>query len=277
MKNFSEFEYQTNEEFTPGIKAVLGAGRKLLGNIANKFQELRKSFSDDFKKIKSEEELKNKTIKLLKDLSSNAKKEINSDSVKKIEDIEPILKKFEEEITKIINDFKKMNESSINESFLLGARALLQVVNDYWSKFKADYAEKLKKLKEESDKKKALRDAKRLAIEFIDKTIDNSIEKIKSKKIQSQAQSKQTQVKSQTQAQSKSQTQAQSSGNSRGEEKVKAKYKELLADWKSSQKQLNKNTNPGEGTRKRLMKQAEEVMKESNVIKTFESFIIAYY
>jgi len=41
------------------------------------------------------------------------------------------------------------------------------------------------------------------------------------------------------------------------EPKVDAKYKELVAKWKESQKKLGKNTSPGEGTRARLMKQAQ--------------------
>ena len=38
---------------------------------------------------------------------------------------------------------------------------------------------------------------------------------------------------------------------------VQARYKELLMSWKESQKKIGKNTSPGEGTRTRLMKQAE--------------------
>lgn len=39
--------------------------------------------------------------------------------------------------------------------------------------------------------------------------------------------------------------------------KVEDKYKELLAKWQEEQKKLGKNTNPGEGTRARLKKEAE--------------------
>ena len=38
---------------------------------------------------------------------------------------------------------------------------------------------------------------------------------------------------------------------------VLARYKELILTWKENQKKLGKNTSPGEGTRSRLMKQAE--------------------
>lgn len=40
-------------------------------------------------------------------------------------------------------------------------------------------------------------------------------------------------------------------------EKVNQKYNQLLDAWKKSQQAAGQNTNPGEGTRKRLMKQAE--------------------
>ena len=36
------------------------------------------------------------------------------------------------------------------------------------------------------------------------------------------------------------------------------RYKELLAEWKVSQKNQGKNTTPGQGTRNRLMRQAKE-------------------
>lgn len=39
------------------------------------------------------------------------------------------------------------------------------------------------------------------------------------------------------------------------------RYKELLAEWKDSQKKLGKNTTPGQGTRTRLMRQAKEGVK----------------
>ena len=38
---------------------------------------------------------------------------------------------------------------------------------------------------------------------------------------------------------------------------VDKRYKELVLQWKESQKKLGKNTNPGEGTRIRLLKQAQ--------------------
>lgn len=38
---------------------------------------------------------------------------------------------------------------------------------------------------------------------------------------------------------------------------VTTRYKELMTAWKENQKKLGKNTSPGEGTRTRLMKQAE--------------------
>jgi len=40
--------------------------------------------------------------------------------------------------------------------------------------------------------------------------------------------------------------------------KVKVQYDKLVGKWKISQKEAGKNTNPGEGTRNRLMKQATE-------------------
>ncbi len=38
---------------------------------------------------------------------------------------------------------------------------------------------------------------------------------------------------------------------------VQQRYKEIIQKWKEEQKRLGKNTSPGEGTRKRLLKQAE--------------------
>jgi hypothetical protein len=38
---------------------------------------------------------------------------------------------------------------------------------------------------------------------------------------------------------------------------VSKRYNELIKSWKENQKKIGKNTSPGEGTRKRLMKQAE--------------------
>lgn len=57
-----------------------------------------------------------------------------------------------------------------------------------------------------------------------------------------------------------------------GDEEVKNKYKELLSKWKEEQKKSGKNTNPGEGTRKKLKRQAMELVGEGYVIKTFERF-----
>ena len=45
-------------------------------------------------------------------------------------------------------------------------------------------------------------------------------------------------------------------GNSDTDPKIKAKYDELLAKFKESQKKLGKNESPGEGTRNRLKRQA---------------------
>lgn len=53
---------------------------------------------------------------------------------------------------------------------------------------------------------------------------------------------------------------------------VDNKYKELLGKWREEQKQAGKNVNPGEGTRKRLKRQAMELVGEGYVIKTFEMF-----
>jgi ElaB/YqjD/DUF883 family membrane-anchored ribosome-binding protein len=55
-------------------------------------------------------------------------------------------------------------------------------------------------------------------------------------------------------------------------EKIKAKYKELLTKWKEEQKKNGKNTNPGEGTRKRLKKEAAELVNEGFIFKKFETF-----
>lgn len=41
------------------------------------------------------------------------------------------------------------------------------------------------------------------------------------------------------------------------EKQIQTRYKEILSDWKESQKSIGKNTKPGEGTRRRLLKQAE--------------------
>jgi len=51
------------------------------------------------------------------------------------------------------------------------------------------------------------------------------------------------------------------------------RYKELLSEWKESQKKLGKNTSPGQGTRSRLMKQAKsELGIKENIIFRFENF-----
>lgn len=39
---------------------------------------------------------------------------------------------------------------------------------------------------------------------------------------------------------------------------VQSKYKKLLQDWKENQRKLGKNTSPGQGTRARLMKMAQQ-------------------
>jgi hypothetical protein len=39
---------------------------------------------------------------------------------------------------------------------------------------------------------------------------------------------------------------------------VQTKYKKLLQDWKENQRKLGKNTSPGQGTRARLMKMAQQ-------------------
>jgi hypothetical protein len=50
------------------------------------------------------------------------------------------------------------------------------------------------------------------------------------------------------------------------ESQIQKRYKELLSDWKDSQKSLGKNIIPGEGTRKRILKQAEIEIKENKFI-----------
>jgi hypothetical protein len=59
------------------------------------------------------------------------------------------------------------------------------------------------------------------------------------------------------------------------EEKVKIKYKELITKWKSSQKAAGKNTDPGEGTRKRLQREAEAAVKENRFF-NFDNFSLIY-
>lgn len=56
---------------------------------------------------------------------------------------------------------------------------------------------------------------------------------------------------------------------------VEKRYQELLNIWKENQRSSGKsNLNPGEGTRKRLMRQAESEVKESIHIKRFDSLIM---
>ena len=51
------------------------------------------------------------------------------------------------------------------------------------------------------------------------------------------------------------------------------RYKELLSEWKESQKKLGKNTSPGQGTRARLMKQSKSELEiKEHIIFRFESF-----
>lgn len=58
--------------------------------------------------------------------------------------------------------------------------------------------------------------------------------------------------------------------------KVKVQYDKLVGKWKASQKEAGKNTNPGEGTRNRLMKQATELVtvKKENRFLNFHNFAI---
>ena len=63
----------------------------------------------------------------------------------------------------------------------------------------------------------------------------------------------------------------------KGSDKVEIKYKELVKDWKEKQKRDNKNTSPGEGTRKKLRREAERLVDEGYLYKTFESFIYNKY
>lgn len=46
---------------------------------------------------------------------------------------------------------------------------------------------------------------------------------------------------------------------------VKTEYDKLLKDWKAKQKRLGKNTNPGEGTRNKLLQQATDNVKSGKV------------
>lgn len=59
------------------------------------------------------------------------------------------------------------------------------------------------------------------------------------------------------------------------EEKVKEVYKKLVDSWKKSQKAAGKNTDPGEGTRKRLRREAEASVKESRFL-DFENFSLIF-
>jgi len=51
-------------------------------------------------------------------------------------------------------------------------------------------------------------------------------------------------------------------------EKVNQKYNQLLGSWKKAQQAAGKNTNPGEGTRKRLMSEAEASQKTDKTPQT---------
>lgn len=268
MKNLKHFDSYVNEEFTPWLKALGGATKKFIGNVSKTFQDITKSFSEDFKKIKNEQELKDKTIKVLNELASDTKKKIRS--IKEMKEIKPILDEFESSIKKIMDDFKKVNESTVNESLLLGAKALFNVVGNVWQKLKKDYESELEKVKKESDRKKSLEEAKKLTINFIDKNLKESIAKIKETKI--------SDSKGKGAQKAQPQSQSQLSAQSTSDDKVKSKYKELVDEWKQKQKDAGKkNFSPGEGTRKRLMRQASELVEESNVVKSFESFVYRYY
>ena len=52
-------------------------------------------------------------------------------------------------------------------------------------------------------------------------------------------------------------------------------YKQLVNSWKKSQKETGKNTDPGEGTRKRLMREAEGSVKESRFL-NFDEFGLVF-
>jgi hypothetical protein len=278
-------QYQTNEEFTPYLKSLWGATKNFFGNIGRKFTELTTSFSEDFKEIKNQEELKQKTIQLFKDLSKETIKKINS--IKSVSELKPIIDEFEFSLEKILKDFEKMNESRmINENLILGAKAIINVFTGYWNKFKKDYNEKLEILKKERDKVKALNDAKKATIAFIEKTVDSSIEKIKTTQLPSSKKSvDSTETKEQDDVQTEVQTKTQVGSEKESEltditmidKKVKSKFRELLKDWKTEQKKAGKNAYPGKDIRKRLMEEAKKLVVESKIIKSFESFVYRYY
>ena len=57
---------------------------------------------------------------------------------------------------------------------------------------------------------------------------------------------------------------------------IKVQYDKLVGKWKTSQKEAGKNTNPGEGTRNRLMKQATEFItaKKESRFLNFNNFTV---
>lgn len=168
MQNYNQSNNEINEEFTCWLKGAFGATKKFFGKIGGKVAELVSDFKEDFKKIKSEQELKDKTIKILKDLSEETKKKISE--VKEISEIQQHLDEFQDSIKKIMEEFEKMTESTfINENILLGAKSMFKVFGDYWTKFKKDYQVKLEELKKERDKIKALNEAKKSAKKLLSK------------------------------------------------------------------------------------------------------------
>lgn len=51
-------------------------------------------------------------------------------------------------------------------------------------------------------------------------------------------------------------------------------YNDLLDEWKEEQKKKNRNTKPGEGTRKRLMREAELIMElEEEIDKKYDELL----
>lgn len=181
MSRFNKSNAEINEEFTSWLKGAFGATKKFFGKIGGKIGELVTDFKEDFKKIRSEQELKDKTIKILRDLSEETKKKIAE--VKEISEIQQHLDEFQASIKKIMEEFEKMTESNlINENILLGAKSMFKVFGDYWTKFKKDYQVKLDELKKERDIRKALNEAKKLAKKLIDDTVKNSVETIRKTK-----------------------------------------------------------------------------------------------
>lgn len=313
-RNWDNEYYSVNEE-EEILKALAGSLSRAWTNVKKKWGEVVSDFSEDFKKSKNEEEAKRKTISTLNELKNSTITSIKN--VNQIEEIQEILNGFEKTCNEIMSNFKtaKLSESMINENLWVGLKSLANVFKGYWEKFKKDYkaeydkrilaykeeqelhkkkqaelkqrkldaVERRKLEKElEAEKKrlekqsfKALSEAKDLAIDFIKKSIESTIKGIREYKTGSQAQLQKGQ--GQTQAQ-KGQVQKELGAQSTSEEKVKAKYKELLGEWKAKQKEDGKkNLSPGEGTRKRLKKQAEDLVGESKVIRTFESFVYKHY